>query len=232
MLELVKSPPLVKIEGLTKKFGLVAALNDINLEIGRGHIIGLLGPNGFGKTTLLKILAGLYANYQGLVTIDSHKPSHITKAFVSFQADKSLLPVGMTVNEVIEIYKNFFTDFREELCRDMLTQFTIDPNKKFKEMSKGTIDKIQIALTMARKASLYLLDEPLGGVDVKARSHVLDTILNSYDSDASIIVATHLISQIEPIFDQAILLDRGRLDFFGDCDELRDKRGLTLEETI
>lgn len=232
MLKLVKDPPLIKTENLTKRFGPVTALNDINLEIPKGHIIGLLGPNGSGKTTLIKILAGLYASYEGSVTIKGHKPSHTTKAFVAYQGDTVGFPPYMEVSEAFDIYKSFFTDFDQALCQQMLDTFEIDKNSKISQMSKGTVDKLQIALTMSRKAQLYLLDEPLGGVDVKARQHVLDTILNSFDSQGTIIVATHLISQIEAIFDKAIILDDGFLKHYGDCDEIRQKLGHSLEEAL
>lgn len=232
MHKIIKTTPLVKIENLSKHFGPVKALNEINLEIPRGHIIGLLGPNGSGKTTLIKILAGLYTNYEGQVFIDGHKPSHMTKAMVSYQGDKNNFPAHMEVWQAVSIYKTFFTDFNEDLCVGMLDTFAIKRESKLGQMSKGTVDKLQIALTMSRNAQLYLLDEPLGGVDAKAREHVLDTILNSFNLQGTIIVATHLISQVEQIFDKAILLSAGNLTYFGDCDDIRQNTGLSLEESI
>lgn len=231
-LTLVKNPPVVKVENLYKRFGPVTALAGINLEVPAGRIVGLLGPNGSGKTTLIKILAGFYTSNGGAVFIDGQKPSHFTKATVSYQPDKSGFPTHMRANEAVLIYKKFFQDFNEDQCRKMLELFEINGEHEISQMSKGVIDKLQICLTMSRKARLYLLDEPIGGVDTAARAFVLNTILNSFNPSGTIIIATHLISQIEQIFDTAIILSKGSLICFDDCDAIRQRYGLSLEDSL
>ncbi len=231
-LTFVKNPPVVKTENLYKRFGPVTALAGINLELPAGRIVGLLGPNGSGKTTLIKILAGFYTSYEGAVFIDNKKPSHLTKAIVSYQPDKSGFPAHMRTNEAVGIYKKFFQDFDEDQCREMLKLFQINGEHEISQMSKGVIDKLQICLTMSRKARLYLLDEPIGGVDTAARAFVLNTILNSFNPSGTIIVATHLISQIEQIFDTAVILSKGNLIYFDDCDAIRQRYGRSLEDSL
>lgn len=231
-ISLVKNPPIVEIKDLTKEFGQVIALKDVNLEIPEGNIIGLLGPNGSGKTTLIKILAGLYTSYSGSVAIDGERPGATTKAKVAYMPDVVGMPMGMCAKDVVKIYEDFFEDFDPEKCFGMLNKFEIEKDKKFNEMSKGTIDKVKVSFTMARKARLYLLDEPLGGVDVGARDVVLDTILENFDSKGTIIVATHLISEIERLFDSAIILKQGELVDFRGCDEIRMQYGATLEDAM
>ena len=231
-LTLVETPPVIKIENLSKRFGSVTALKNIDLEVPTGRIVGLLGPNGSGKTTLIKILAGFYTSYEGKVSIDGQTPSHLTKAVISYQPDKSSFPPHMTVNEAISIHQGFFKDFDETQCLEMLNAFQINGWNRISQMSKGVIDKLQICLTMSRKARLYLLDEPIGGVDTVARDFVLDTILGSFNPAGTIIVATHLISQIEQIFDSAIVLSKGSLICFDDCDAIRQSYELSLEDSL
>ncbi|MDD2218184.1 MAG: ABC transporter ATP-binding protein [Eubacteriales bacterium] len=231
-LTLIEAPPVVKIEHLSKRFGPVTALKNINLEVPTGRIVGLLGPNGSGKTTLIKILAGFYTSYEGKVSIHGQSPSHLTKAVTSYQPDKSSFPPHMTVNEAVSIHKSFFMDFDEVQCKEMLNTFQINEWHKISQMSKGIIDKLQICLTMSRRARLYLLDEPIGGVDTVARDFVLNTILGSFNPAGTIIVATHLISQIEQIFDTAIVLSKGSLVCFDDCDAIRQRYGLSLEDSL
>lgn len=229
-LRLVENPPVVEIRGLTKDFSEVRALQDVNLKIPEGHIIGLLGPNGSGKTTLLKILAGFYAEYEGEVLIDGHRPGAFTKARVAYLPDKDGLPEDMEVSRMIQIYRTFFADFDEEKCRRLLQLFDIRENAMPREMSKGVIDKLQISLLMARKARLYLLDEPIGGVDVEARQHVLDLILENFNPQGTMIIVTHLVRDIERLFDSAIILKKGKIVAFEDADVIRGRHGGTLEE--
>ncbi|MEG0924108.1 MAG: ABC transporter ATP-binding protein [Anaerovoracaceae bacterium] len=231
-LQLIKNPPIVSTCNLTKRFGEVEALRDVSIEIPEGKIIGLLGPNGSGKTTFIKILAGLYTSYEGTVTIDGQRPGANSKAIVSYLPDKNSFPMDKTTLEIIQIYRDFFGDFSEEKCLSLLEKFQIDKDKKFKEMSKGMIDKVQVSLVMSRKARLYLLDEPLGGVDVGARDFVLDTILENFDSKGTILVATHLISQIERLFDSVVVLNGGAVVANTFCDAIREKYGMTLENSM
>ena len=231
-LELVENPPIVKIENLTKRFDLVTALDHVNLEIPEGRIIGLLGANGSGKTTLLKILAGLYTDFEGDVTIDGHRPGHETKARVSYLPDRPAFSLKQTPAEILEIYETFFVDFNKEKFLALMEKFELDLHTPFTEMSKGMIDKVQISFTMAREARLYLLDEPLGGVDAVAREHVLDAILENFDSRGTIVVATHLISEIERLFDSVMVLKKGQIVMDSSCDDIRMEYDATLEEAM
>ncbi len=231
-LKLIESPPIVKIENLYKRFGSVNALSELSLEVPAGRIVGLLGPNGSGKTTLIKILAGFYTFKEGQVLISGRPPSHITKSIVSYQPDRGSFPTHMTVNDIVSIYKRYFDNFNESHCLEMLDAFQIKEYDTTNQMSKGMIDKLQICLTMSRKAKLYLLDEPIGGVDTIARDLVIETILNSFNPLGTIIVATHSISQVEHLFDTAIVLSKGHLICYDDCDAIRQRYGVSLEEAL
>lgn len=231
-LRLVENPPVVEIKGLKKHFDAIRALDGIDLEIPEGRIIGLLGPNGSGKTTLLKILAGFYTEYQGEVLIDGYRPGAVTKAKVAYLPDKDGLPDSMMVSDIVDIYRTFFDDFNNEKCMKLLEIFDINPVSMPKHMSKGMIDKLQISLLMSRDARLYLLDEPLGGVDVEARQHVLDLILENFNPQGTMIVVTHLIRDIERLFDSVIVLKKGNVEMFEESDVLRDRFGGTLEEAM
>lgn len=229
---LVENPPIVKTENLSKTFGEVSALNEVSLEIPEGRIIGLLGPNGSGKTTLMKILAGLYTTYSGTALIDGRRPGAESKAKVSYLPDRPAFSLSQTPEEIRKIYEAFFDDFNREKFERLMEQFEISQDKPFKEMSKGMIDKVQISFVMAREARLYLLDEPLGGVDVAARDNVLDVILENFDAKGTIVVATHLISEIERLFDSVMVLKAGKLVMNQSCDDIRAQFGMTLEDAM
>lgn len=231
-LRLVESPPIVEIKELTKTFDTVTALDDVSLEIGEGKIIGLLGSNGSGKTTMLKILAGLCMKYEGQVNIDGKSPGAFTKSKIAYLPDRSGLPEKMEVSEMIKIYRTFFDDFDEDKCRRLLNLFDIGLRRTTKGMSKGMTDKLQLALMMSRNARLYLLDEPLGGIDVEARDHVLDIILDNFNPQGTMIIVTHLIGEIERLFDEIIVLEKGRLRLQGSCDDIRAKYGNSLVDCI
>ena len=230
-LKLVKEP-IVEIKNLTKDFDSVRALENVSLEIPEGHIIGLLGPNGSGKTTLLKILAGFYGEYEGQVLIDGEKPGAKTKAQVAYLPDKSGLPADMQVGDMVKVYRTFFDDFDEEKCKDLLQLFDIKMQQTPSEMSKGMIDKLQVCLVMSRKARLYLLDEPIGGVDVEAREHILDLIIENFNPKGTMLIVTHLVRDIERLFDSVIVLKRGKIEKFADSDCLRGEYGLSLEGAL
>lgn len=231
-LKLVENPPIVEICGLCKAFDNVQALKDVNLRIPEGRIIGLLGPNGSGKTTLMRILAGLYTAYDGRVLIDGERPGARSKARVAYLPDRPAFSLKRTAEEIKEIYAAFFEDFEADRFDRLMEGFEIAMTTPFREMSKGMIDKVQISFTMARRARLYLLDEPLGGVDVKARDSVLDVILENFDAKGTILVATHLISEIERLFDSVIVLREGRVALQGSCDEIRAGYGSNLESAM
>lgn len=231
-LKLVASPPIVQICGLCKAFGSVQALKNVDLEIPEGRIIGLLGANGSGKTTLIKILAGLYTAYDGTVLIDGERPGARSKAEVSYLPDRPAFSLKRTAEEIKGIYAEFFEDFEADRFARLLDGFEIGMTTPFQEMSKGMIDKVQISFAMSRRARLYLLDEPLGGVDAKARDSVLDVILENFDAKGTILVATHLISEIERLFDSVIVLREGQVALQGSCDDIRAKYGSNLEEAM
>lgn len=231
-LVLAEPLPIVKISELGKQFDDVRALDDITIDIPQGKIIGLLGPNGSGKTTLLKILAGMCMDYEGKVTILGDEPGAVTKARVAYLPDKCKMPETMPVSDMIKVHKTFFEDFDEQKCRELLEKFGIKEEETTKTMSKGVVDKLLISLMMARRAKLYLMDEPLGGVDVEARDHVLDTILDNFNPEGTMIIVTHLIRDVERLFDTVMVLKKGKITGFEDCDKLRSRYGSTLEEVM
>lgn len=230
-LHLVESAPVVEIKNVGKDFPGVRALNNVNLKIPEGRIIGLLGANGCGKTTLLKILAGFYTNYEGEALIDGQRPGAETKAKVAYLPDKDGLPGNMPVKDIISLYNTFFDDFDENKCMEILEMFDLNKEQLPENMSKGMVDKLQIALLMSRKARLYLLDEPIGGVDIEARDHVLDLILDNFNPEGSMIIVTHLIRDIERLFDSVIVMKHGEIVAFEDTDALR-AQGNSLEEVL
>lgn len=231
-LKLVENEPIVKIKNVTKVYDSLCALNNISLNIPEGRIIGLLGENGSGKTTLLKILSGFLAEYDGEVSIDGFEIGAETKARVAYLPDKDGLPKDLKVSQIIALYSRFFDDFDEEKCKELLNVFDIKVESTPKEMSKGMVDKLQICLLMARNARLYLLDEPIGGVDVTAREHVLDLIIENYNPQSTMLIVTHLVRDIEKIFDSVIVLSKGEIKAFDDCDTLREKYGGSLEDVL
>ncbi len=231
-LKLVQNPPVAVLEGVSKSFDGVCALDDVSLTIPEGRIIGITGPNGSGKTTMLKIMAGFYADYQGRVTIDGFEPGAETKARVAYLPDKEGLPESMEVSEMIKLYRAFFDDFDEEKCRELLGMFDISEKSMPREMSKGVIDKLQLSLLMSRDARLYLLDEPIGGVDIEARDHVLDLILDNFNPKGTMLIVTHLVHDIERLFDSVIVLKKGKVAVFEDTDVLRARKGGSLEEAL
>ena len=231
-LTLVEEPPVAVIEGLSKTFGSIRALRNISLELPQGRIIGLLGPNGSVNTTIIKILAGLYVQYEGQVRILGEKPSHKTKALVSYAPDRNCFPAQMTCRQASDLYKTFFEDFNEDTWEHLLDCFSLSPQAQIRQMSKGMIDKLQICLAMSRNARLYLLDEPLAGVDAGARDVVLEQILESFNPKGTILIATHLIAEIERLFDTVIFLSHGELVEFGECDCIRQRHGISLEDLV
>jgi ABC-2 type transport system ATP-binding protein len=214
---------LIEIKDLNKKYGPGAqpVLNHLSLNLEAGRIIGLLGPNGCGKSTLLKILAGLIADYQGDVRIDGHQPDV-----------KTYLSGWMRPVDALDFFADFYADFDRTRAETMLQQFHLDPRQPIHEMSKGMQEKLQLILVMSRRAKIYLLDEPMGGVDPATRSAILDIVLRNYQEDALMVLATHLIQDVERIFDQAILLGFGELILFDEVDVIRQKYGKSVDEVF
>ena len=200
---------ILECRQLVKKYGSVQALNGIDLELPAGKIIGLLGPNGSGKTTLIKLASGLLQPTSGEILIDGMKPGVETKRIVAYLPERNYLEDRMTVEQMLKFMKDFYEDFNMDKAREMLTHLDIDPKAKFKALSKGTREKVQLILVMSRDAKLYLLDEPIGGVDPASRDYILDTIIKNYNKDATVILSTHLIADIEPVLDEFVFIRKG-----------------------
>ena len=220
---------LLEIQGLHKKYGKKTALNDINLSIEPGHIIGLLGPNGSGKTTLIKIICGLLQPTGGSVLVDGNPVGPKSKAIVSYLPDRTYLDESMTVGSAIDMFKYFYDDFDEKRAEEMLSSLNIDPKNKIKTLSKGNKEKVQLILVMSRRAKLYILDEPIAGVDPAARDYILRTIISNFEPSASLIIATHLISDVEPVLDEAIFLQDGNIRLYKPIDDIRVENGKSVD---
>ena len=220
---------ILECKNLSKSFGSMKALDNVTLTIPRGKIIGLLGPNGSGKSTLMKICNELLTATEGEILISGHKPGLETKKIVSYLPERTYLNDWMKVSDLIKFFKDFYEDFNPTTAYDMLSRLKINPNDKLKTMSKGTKEKVQLILVMSRSAELYLLDEPIGGVDPAARDYILDTILNNYNENASIIISTHLISDIEKILDHIIFIKDGQVVLSKAVDEIREETGKSID---
>ena len=221
---------LVEIQQVSKAYGSLVALNNINLKLETGKIIGLLGPNGSGKTTLIKLLNGLLQPDYGQILIKGHTPSPETKAIVSYLPDTTYLDENMKVSQAIEFFKDFYPDFDQDRAIHLLEDLQIDPNSRMRHLSKGNKEKVQLILVMSRQAQLYILDEPIGGVDPAARDYILRTIINNYSPTASVILSTHLISDVEQVLDEVIFLQNGSVVRQGNVDDLRVESGLSIDE--
>lgn len=221
---------ILSAQALTKRYGSHMALMGLNLELPRGKIIGLLGPNGSGKTTFLKLAAGLLTPNSGTLTIDGNPIGPETKAVVSYLPDRPCFQKSKRVRELMDWYCDFFPDFDRKRAEEMLTELKIDPASRFKTLSKGTQEKVQLVLTMSRRARLYLLDEPIGGVDPAARDYILRTIITNYDPSATVLISTHLIADVENVLDEYLFLSLGQVIQQGSVDEVREKTGKSLDE--
>lgn len=222
--------PLVEITNLTKRYSNNLALDNISLTLMPGNIIGLLGPNGSGKTTLIKLLNGLLQPNEGQILINGMAPSAQTKKIVSYLPDTTYLDDNMKVVDALDFFKTFYEDFDMEIAMNLLKDLNINLNIQMKKLSKGNKEKVQLILVMSRKAQLYILDEPIGGVDPAARDYILRTIINNYSPDASVLISTHLISDVESILDEVIFLNRGHIIRQGNVDDLRVEYGESIDE--
>ena len=220
---------MVKFSNVYKSYSNKAVLKDLNLDIPKGKIIGLLGPNGSGKTTMIKLINGLLQPDKGSIEINGAKPSMVTKKIVSYLPEKTYLNNWMKVKDILAFFKDFYEDFNMEKADKMLESLKIDKDEKLKTMSKGTKEKVQLILVMCRKADLYILDEPIGGVDPAARSYILKTILTNYNENSTLLIATHLISEIENICDDIIFISNGEIVLQGNVDEIREEKGKSID---
>jgi ABC-2 type transport system ATP-binding protein len=221
---------IMECDSLTKKYGSKPALSAVNLKIERGQIVGLLGPNGSGKSTLLKLANNLLTPTSGNILIAGKEPGIETKKIVSYLPEKTYLNDWMKVHQIIELFSDFYEDFKPEKAYDMLNSLNINADDKLRTMSKGTKEKVQLILVMSREAELYLLDEPIGGVDPAARDYILKTILSNYNENATAVISTHLISEIENILDYVIFINNGQIVLTSTVDEIRDEKGKSVDD--
>ncbi len=220
---------LLVCKNLTKKYGNVVALDDVSITLESGKIVGLLGPNGSGKTTLIKILNGLLTPTAGRVLIDGELPGVETKKAIAYLPDNIYLNTWMTVRQIVNYFKDFYADFREELAYQMLERLDISPDRKLKALSKGNKEKVCLILTMSRNAKLYVLDEPIAGVDPAARDYVISTIINNYNPDATVLISTHLISDIEQVLDEVVFIQNGKVTLQKTVDAIRAENGKSVD---
>jgi len=220
---------ILECRGLSKSYGKKVALQGINLTLNRGRIIGLLGPNGSGKTTLIKLVSGLLVPNFGEILIDGKKPGVETKKIVAYLPERTYLPDWMKVTDMLKFFSDFYDNFNMKKAEDMLARLNINSNDKLKSMSKGTKEKVQLVMVMSRDADLYLLDEPIGGVDPAARDYILDTIISNYNPNASVIISTHLISDVEAVLDDVIFIQNGTVRLQSSVDDIRATEGKSVD---
>ncbi len=222
--------PILQCEQLTKSYGSNLALDHVDLTVEQGRIVGLLGPNGSGKTTLLKLANGLLQPGSGTITIAGKTPGVETKKIVSYLPERTYLSNWMNVVQLLDLFCDFYEDFDRDRAEHMLTALEISPKLRIKQMSKGTREKVQLILVMSRKADLYLLDEPIGGVDPATRDYILHTILNNYKRTATIVISTHLIADVENVLDDVIFINKGKIVLQSSVEAIRTERGSSVDE--
>lgn len=223
---------LLKITNVTKKYHHFKALNNVSMTLESGKIIGLLGPNGSGKTTLIKIINGLLKDYEGEVLVDGKNVGIDSRKIISYLPDENYFQDWMYIKDVLSIFSDLYEDFDKENCLTLMKRFKLDKGMKIKEMSKGMKEKFQLSLVMSRKAKLYILDEPIAGVDPAAREVILDVILNNYEEDALVLISTHLISDLETIFDDVVFLKDGEIVLHQSTEDLRLERKQSIDEAF
>ena len=220
---------LLTCTGLIKQYGSKTALDNLNLALPRGRIIGLLGPNGSGKTTLIKLINGLLSPSAGHIYINGVEPSPETKKVVSYLPERTYFNSWMKVRDILDFFCDFYTDFRRNRAEDMLQRLDIDPTARLSTMSKGTKEKVQLIMVMSRDADLYCLDDPIGGVDPAARDYILQTIISNYNENASVLISTHLISDIENVLDDVIFIQNGHIRLHTSVDAIREQEGKSVD---
>jgi len=221
---------IVEIKGLTKSYFNKKALNNIYLEIEKGKVVGILGPNGSGKTTIIKIITGILRESNGEVLIDGKKPGVITKSIVSYLPDRNFLYNWMNIQEAVNFYKDFYEDFDENKAYDLLKFMKLDRNMKINSLSKGMLEKLNLTLVLSRNAKLYVLDEPIAGVDPVARDQILDAIIKNYNENSTMLITTHLVRDMENIFDDVVFLREGEVYLTGNAEALREEKGMQIDD--
>ena len=222
--------PILECNELSKRFGKTAALDKVNLSIEPGRVIGLLGPNGSGKTTLIKLANGLLTPSDGEILIDGEAPGPKSKAIVSYLSDKECLPEWMNPKQLMDFFEDFYADFDRSRAEEMIARLGLDRTQKVKQMSKGTREKVQLILVMSRQAKLYLLDEPIGGVDPATRDYILDTIIRNYNPEAAVVISTHLIADVEQVLDEVIFIQNGQILLQSSVDSIREEKGKSVDQ--
>ena len=220
---------IVEARDLTKHYGSDIAVDHLDLTLEKGQIIGLLGPNGSGKTTFIKMINGLLTPTSGMILINGEKPGVNSKKVISYLPERCALPDWMRINDLVKMYCDFFADFNKDKARTMLADLHLDEKKNYKTLSKGNREKVQLILCMAREAELYCLDEPIGGVDPAARDYILITILQNYNEEAAVLISTHLIQDVESTLDRALFLKEGTLVLNDTVDNIREQRGKSVD---
>ena len=220
---------LIECRGLYKSYGLRPALSGVDLEVGPGRIAGLLGPNGSGKTTLIKILCGLLQPTEGAVLVDGSPVGPYTKSIISYLPDRMYFADWMKATDLFDLFADFYADFDRTKALNMCASLGVTPSDRIKSMSKGTKEKVQLVMVMARKAQLYLLDEPIAGVDPAARDFILNTILTNYNEEGTVLISTHLISDIETVLDEVVFLKDGSVTLHDGVDSIREREGKSVD---
>ncbi|MCR5634859.1 MAG: ABC transporter ATP-binding protein [Lachnospiraceae bacterium] len=221
---------ILECRNLTKRYGHVTALDNVSFSLESGHVVGLLGPNGSGKTTLIKLINELLTPSEGELLVDGHKPGKESKAVVSYLPDATYLDMNDTVDSVINMFVDFYADFDKARAYEMLARLNVNPHDSLKTMSKGTKEKVQLILVMSRKAKLYVLDEPIAGVDPAARDYILKIIMDNYNPGSTILISTHLIADIEGILDEVLFIREGRILLQSSKDEIVKTQGKTVDQ--
>ena len=220
---------ILECRGLAKNFGGIRALDNVELALQPGRIVGLLVPNGSGKTTLIKLANGLLTPTSGQILIDGQAPGVESKKIVSYLPERSCLGDWMKVSDLLDFFSDFYADFRRDTAQEMLSRLSIDPRQTFGHLSKGTREKVQLIMVMSRQAKLYLLDEPIGGVDPATRDYILHTIISNYNEDATVLISTHLIADVEQVLDEVIFLQNGRILLQSAVDDIRENQGKSID---
>ena len=221
--------PILECKQLSKSYGKAPALENVSFAIEPGRIVGLLGPNGSGKTTLIKLANGLLTPDSGEILIDGAAPGRETHAVVSYLPERTAIPIWMSAGQLMDFYQDFYRDFRRQTAEEMLRHLDIRPTQRIRQMSKGTREKVQLIMVMSRSAKLYLLDEPIGGVDPAARDYILTTIISNYNPEASVILSTHLIADVEKVLDEVVFIDKGHLVLQSSVDQIREEKGMSVD---
>ncbi len=221
---------ILECRDLCKRYGAVQALDHVNLSIEPGKIVGLLGPNGSGKTTLIKMANGLLTWNSGELLINGQAPGQESKRIVSYLPERTYLSDWMTAKQTLDFFQDFYEDFERRRAEEMLEHLNIPMNQKISQMSKGTREKVQLILVMSRRAKLYLLDEPIGGVDPATRDYILNTIISNYDPEASVVISTHLIADVEQVLDEVIFISQGQIVLQKSVDEIREEQGKSVDQ--